>query len=198
MKRIRHPKNTSSLGIGMDLAWEEVEGISKVVIVSFLYFIPWVSELCNHFNIVSGVQLNRREEPFDSYLHLHCFWNRKCESIKSKKTRTSGVSWEEHRIYPELDLGRRCRCNSGRLRRGQQAGKAWLGAHLDCITPIRFGVGGADKGATECGGSMSDQLTVFFRGAFVTVCKGWHLRKTMQRWSRETLQSFHNHQHISY
>jgi len=43
----------------------------------------------------------------------------------------------------------------------QQAGKAWLGAHLDCIIPIRFGVGGADKGATECGGSMSDQLTVF-------------------------------------
>ena len=28
--------------------------------------------------------------------------------------------------------------------------KAWLGAHLDCITLIRFGVGGADKGATEC------------------------------------------------
>jgi len=27
---------------------------------------------------------------------------------------------------------------------------------LDCITPIRFGVGGANKGATECGGSMSD------------------------------------------
>ena len=145
MKRIRHPKDTSSLGIGMDLAWEEVEGISKVVIVSFLYSIPWVSELCNHFNIVSGVQLDRREEPLDSYLHLHCFWNRKCESIKSKKTGTSEVSWEEHRIYPELDLGRRCRYNSGRLRRGQQAGKAWLGAHLDCITPIRFGVGGYHK-----------------------------------------------------
>jgi len=44
----------------------------------------------------------------------------------------------------------------GRLQRGQQAGKAWLGAHLDCITPIRFSVGGADKGATECGKSMSD------------------------------------------
>ena len=29
---------------------------------------------------------------------------------------------------------------------GQQTGKAWLGAHLDCITPIRFSVGGADKG----------------------------------------------------
>jgi len=54
----------------------------------------------------------------------------------------------------------------------RQAGKAWLGAHLDCITPIRFGIGGTDKGATECGGSMSDQLTVFSRGAFVTVCKG--------------------------
>jgi len=44
----------------------------------------------------------------------------------------------------------------GRLRRGQQAGKAWLGAHLDCITPIRFGVGSADKEATEYGESMSD------------------------------------------
>jgi len=28
------------------------------------------------------------------------------------------------------------------------------------------------QGATECGESISDQLTVFFRGAFVTVCKG--------------------------
>jgi len=27
---------------------------------------------------------------------------------------------------------------------------------LDCITPVRFGVGGTDKGATECGGSISD------------------------------------------
>ena len=55
---------------------------------------------------------------------------------------------------------------------GQQTGKAWLGTHLDYITPIRFGVGGADKGATEYGGSMGDQLIVFSRGAFVTVCKG--------------------------
>jgi len=60
----------------------------------------------------------------------------------------------------------------GRLWRGQQAGKAWLGAHLDCITPVRFGVGGANKRATEYEGSMSDQLTVFSRRAFVTVCKG--------------------------
>jgi len=75
-------------------------------------------------------------------------------------------------IYPELNLGRRCRCNSGRLWRGQQAGKAWLGAHLDCITSVRFGVGGTDKGATECGESMSNQLTVFSKGAFVTVYKG--------------------------
>jgi len=59
-----------------------------------------------------------------------------------------------------------------RLWRGQQARKAWLGAHLDCITLIRFGVRGADKGATGCGESMSDQLTVFSRGAFVTMCKG--------------------------
>jgi len=40
MKRIRHHKDTSSLGIGIDLAREEIEGTSKVVIVSFLYFIP--------------------------------------------------------------------------------------------------------------------------------------------------------------
>jgi len=60
----------------------------------------------------------------------------------------------------------------GKLRRGQQAGKAWLGAYLDYITPIRFGIGGVDKGATECGGSMNDQLTVFSRGAFVIVYKG--------------------------
>ena len=53
-----------------------------------------------------------------------------------------------------------------------QAGKAWLGVYLDCITPIRFGVGGADKGATECGGSISDQLTVFSSRAFVIVYKG--------------------------
>ena len=31
---------------------------------------------------------------------------------------------------------------------------------------------GCRQGATEHGGSMSDQLTVFSRGAFVTVCKG--------------------------
>jgi len=99
------------------------------------------------------------------------------------------MSWEEHRIYPELDLERRCRCNSDRLWREQQAGKAWLGAHLDCITPVRFGIGGADKGATECGGSMSNQLTVFSRGAFVTVCKGWYLREAIQQWSRKILQS---------
>jgi len=46
MKRTRHPTDMSSLGIGMDLAQEEVEGTSKVVIVSFLYFITWVSGLC--------------------------------------------------------------------------------------------------------------------------------------------------------
>jgi len=40
MKRTRHPKDTSSLGIGIDLVQEKVEGTSKVVIVSFLYFIP--------------------------------------------------------------------------------------------------------------------------------------------------------------
>jgi len=40
MKKTHHPKNALSLGIGIDLAQEEVEGTSKVVIVSFLYFIP--------------------------------------------------------------------------------------------------------------------------------------------------------------
>jgi len=40
MKRTHYHKDASSLGIGMDLAQEEVEGTSKVVIVSFLYFIP--------------------------------------------------------------------------------------------------------------------------------------------------------------
>jgi len=40
MEKTRHPKEVSSLGIGMDLVQEEVEGLSKVVIVSFLYFIP--------------------------------------------------------------------------------------------------------------------------------------------------------------
>jgi len=44
----------------------------------------------------------------------------------------------------------------GRLQRGQQAGKAWLGVHLDCITPIRFSVGDADKRTVECEESMSD------------------------------------------
>ena len=48
------------------------------------------------------------------------------------------------------------RYNSDRLQRGQQARKAWLGTHLNCITPVRFGVGGADKRATKCRGSMSD------------------------------------------
>jgi len=40
MKRTCHPKDMSLLGIGMDLVQEEVKGTSKVVIVSFLYFIP--------------------------------------------------------------------------------------------------------------------------------------------------------------
>jgi len=54
----------------------------------------------------------------------------------------------------------------------RQAGKAWLGTYLDFITLIRFSVGDADKGTTECGESISDQLTLFSRGAFVMVCKG--------------------------
>jgi len=75
-------------------------------------------------------------------------------------------------MYPELDLEKKSRCNLDRLQKEQQAGKAWLGAHLDCITPVRFSIGSADKGATECGGSMSNQLTVSFRRAFVMVYKG--------------------------
>ena len=59
MRRTCHYKDISSLGIGADLVWEELEETSKVVIVFFLHFIPWVSGLCNHFNIVSSVQLDR-------------------------------------------------------------------------------------------------------------------------------------------
>jgi len=191
----RKKRAMSSVGVWEDLEQKEGSGILKVVIVSLLYFISWVLGLCNIFNIVSRVQLDKKE-PLDSYLHLYCLWNCECGSIESKKTLTSRVSWEEHRIYPELDLGRRCRCNSGKLRRGQQAGKVWLGAHLDCITPIRFSIGGTDKEATEYGGSMSNQLTVFSRKAFVMVCKGWHLREAMWQQSREILQSFYNYQHI--
>ena len=40
---------------------------------------------------------------------------------------------------------------------------------MDCITPIRFGVRGTDKGVTKYRGSISDQLIVFFSGAFVIV-----------------------------
>jgi len=40
MMKTRHPKDTLSLEIGMDLAQEEVKGTPKVVTVSFLYFIP--------------------------------------------------------------------------------------------------------------------------------------------------------------
>jgi len=39
IKRTCYYKDTSLLGIGMDLAQEKAEGTSKVVIVSFLYFI---------------------------------------------------------------------------------------------------------------------------------------------------------------
>jgi len=38
MKKTRHPKDASSLGIEVDLAREEIEGTSKVVIVSFFIF----------------------------------------------------------------------------------------------------------------------------------------------------------------
>jgi len=70
-----------------------------------------------------------REEPLDSYLYLYCLWNHKCRSIESKKTRTRGMSWVKYWIYPELDLERNSRYNSGRLWRGQQAEKTWLDIH---------------------------------------------------------------------
>jgi len=38
MKKMRHPKDTSLLGIEVDLAREGIEGTSKVVIVSFFIF----------------------------------------------------------------------------------------------------------------------------------------------------------------
>ena len=59
IKRTHYYKDVLSLGIRTDLAREEAERTSKVVIVSFLYFIPWASGLCNYFNIVSSVQLDR-------------------------------------------------------------------------------------------------------------------------------------------
>jgi len=40
MKRTRHHKDMSLVGIWTDLAQEEAEGTLKVVIVFFLYFIP--------------------------------------------------------------------------------------------------------------------------------------------------------------
>ena len=43
-----------------------------------------------------------------------------------------------------------------------------LGLHYIC----KVQCWGCRQGATECGESISDQLTVFFREAFVTVCKG--------------------------
>jgi len=43
-----------------DLGQKGVEEILKVVIVFFLYFILWVSGLCNNFNIVSGAGWKRK------------------------------------------------------------------------------------------------------------------------------------------
>jgi len=104
------------------------------------------------------------------------------------------MSWVEHWIYPELNLERNSRCNLSRLQRGQQTGKAWLGGYLNCITPVRFSVGGTDKGATEYRGFMSDQLIVFSSGVFVMVCKSWHLREVIWQRSREIFYFFHNDQ----
>jgi len=40
MKKMHHYKDISSVEIWTDLVRKEAEGTSKVVIVSFLYFIP--------------------------------------------------------------------------------------------------------------------------------------------------------------
>jgi len=49
----------SSVGFWENLGQKGVDGILKVVIVSFLYYISWVSGLCNNINIVSRVQLEK-------------------------------------------------------------------------------------------------------------------------------------------
>jgi len=52
---------TLSVGFWEDLEQKGVNGILKVVIVSFLYLISWVSAICNIFNIVFRVQLDQRK-----------------------------------------------------------------------------------------------------------------------------------------
>jgi len=49
--------------------------------------------------------------------------------------------------------------------------------------------GGADKGLIECG-KAQEWFTDYFDSELVTVCKGRHLRDTMQGESRSSLQSF--------
>ena len=50
----------SLVGFWETLGQKGVNGILKVVIVSFLYFISWVLGLCNNINIVSRVQLDQK------------------------------------------------------------------------------------------------------------------------------------------
>jgi len=70
----------------VDLEQERVERILKVVIVSFLYFIPWVSGLCNNFNIVSGAGWEKKRTSWHlslSSLPLE-LWNAKLLSVRAQ------------------------------------------------------------------------------------------------------------------
>jgi len=72
------------LGVWEDLEWEGVKGALKVIIVSFLYLILWVSELCNNFNIVSGEQDEKEENLLALTSIITAFGIIKCETIKCK------------------------------------------------------------------------------------------------------------------
>jgi len=75
--------DTSSVGFWEDLGQKGVKRILKVVIVSFLYFIPWVSGLCNNFNIVSRAGWKERTSWHlpPSSLPLES-WNAKLLSVR--------------------------------------------------------------------------------------------------------------------
>ena len=55
MSSQRKKRAASSVGILEVLEQKGDDGVLKVVIVSLLYFISWISGLCNIFNIVSRV-----------------------------------------------------------------------------------------------------------------------------------------------
>jgi len=75
----------------------------------------------------------------------------------------------------------------------QQTGKAWLDTYLNYITPIRFGVGGTDKGATKYRRSMNDQLTVFSSGVSLQCIKVDILERLYNN-DLERFHSFHKNQ----